>query len=186
MFAKRIFGIFVIAWAFTSLLAIGGSALAEVPKAGSGVDAANVIPMRQRVRIMQQFWDWKKENVLPMIMRERGVDMWIVRNDEEPLYRQTSYREHPVYTSLLNANHEGQVYPSKHQGKMSGLPEFLMFYDTGSEIEYVEPASYEEITQLVAERDPKKIAISAKDLYIRRKEFGDTSQLTIVKGDFMR
>ena len=44
-----------------------------------------------------------------MILREQGVDMWIIRNDEVPLYRQISYREHPVYTSLLPENHEGQV-----------------------------------------------------------------------------
>ncbi len=158
---------------------------AQVPEAGSGRDAANFIPMRERVQIMQKIWDWKRENVLPMIMREQGVDMWIIRNDEEPLYRQTSYREHPVYNSLLPANHEGQVYPSKYKGKLSGLPEFLLFYDTGSDIEYVEPENYDHITQLVRERDPKKIAISKKNLYIRRRNFGDTSQLTIVTGDEM-
>ena len=159
---------------------------AQLPKPGSGRDAANFIPMRERVRIMQKFWDWKKENVLPMIMREQGVDMWIIRNDEEPLYRQTSYREHPVYTSLLQANHEGQVLPSKYQGKVSGLPEFLLFYFTGSEIEYVEPENYDHITRLVRERDPKKIAISMKNLYIRRQNFGDTAQLSIVTSDEMQ
>ena len=61
-------------------LTIGGS-LAQVPPPGSGRDAANVIPMRERARIMEGFWAWKKAHVLPQIMREFGVDMWIVRND---------------------------------------------------------------------------------------------------------
>ena len=100
MKAKNIFGIF----SFALLLVTVSGSFAQVPEAGSGRDAANFIPMRERVQIMQKFWDWKRENVLPMIMREQGVDMWIIRNDEEPLYRQTSYREHPVYTSLLPAN----------------------------------------------------------------------------------
>ena len=32
----------------------------QVPIPGSGRDAANFIPMRERVKIMQKFWDWKK------------------------------------------------------------------------------------------------------------------------------
>ena len=158
----------------------------QVPQQGSGRDAANFIPMRERVQIMQKFWDWKKENVLPMIMREQGVDMWIVRNDEEPLYRQTSYREHPVFTSLLPANHEGMVYPSKYSDSFSRIPEFLLFYDTGSTIEYVEPDDYAHITQLVRERDPERIAISMKNLVIRRQNSDGISRITIEKSDEMQ
>jgi hypothetical protein len=182
MKTKNIFGIF----SFILLILLGSSFFAQVPKPGSGRDAANFIPMRKRVKIMQKFWDWKRENVLPMIMREHEVNMWIIRNDEEPLYRQTSYREHPVYTSLLPANHEGQVFSSKYKDSLSGLPEILVFYDTGSEIEYVEAKDYDHITKLVRERDPKKIAVSVKNLAIRRKKFGDTEQLTIVTSDEMQ
>ena len=60
-----------------------------------------------------------------------------------------------------------------------------MFYDTGSEIEYIEPKDFAHITELVAERDPKKIAVSKKNLAIRRQEIGDTSQYTIVITDEM-
>ena len=157
----------------------------QVPIPGSGRDAANFIPMRERVKIMQKFWDWKKENVLPMIMREQGVDMWIIRNDEEPLYRNTSYREHPVFTSLLPANHEGMVYSSQYRDSRSGIPEFLIFYDTGMEIEYVEPKDFAHITELVKERNPKKIAISMKNLAIQRQNIGKTSQYSMVTSDEM-
>ncbi len=27
----------------------------------------NILPMRERVQMMQRWWEWKKENVLPMI-----------------------------------------------------------------------------------------------------------------------
>lgn len=112
--------------------------------------------------------------------------MWIVRNDEEPLYRQTSYREHPVYLSLLPADHEGMVTPSKSARSSMDVPEILIFFDTGSEIEYLEPKDYSEITQLVRDKDPKRIAISIKNLYIRKKKFGDTEQITIVTSDEMQ
>jgi len=174
----------IITFAIVALMI--STTIAQVPKAGSGRDMANFIPMRERVKMMQTFWEWKKENVLPMIMREQEVDMWIVRNDEEPLYRQTSYREHPVYTSLLPANHEGQVFPSKYKGALSRLPGILVFYDTGNEIEYVEAKDFAHLTKIVNDRDPKKIALSVKNLYVRRQKFGDTEQITIVTGDDMQ
>jgi hypothetical protein len=182
MEAKRSFGIASLAW----LLLSAAGLYTQVPKPGSGMDAAHFIPMRERVKMMEDFWAWKKKRVLPLIMREQGVDMWIVRNDEEPLYRQTSYREHPVYLSLLPADHEGMVTPSKTARTSMDVPEILMFFDTGSEIEYLEPKDYSEITQLVRDRDPKKIAISIKNLYIRKQKFGDTEQITIVTSDEMQ
>ena len=129
--------------------------------------ARPTIHVRERVEIMQGFWDWKRENVLPMILREQGVDMWIVRNDERPEYRQASFKEGPVYTSLLPANHEGMVLPSRYREERIlpslealVIPDFLMFYDTGDEIEYVEPRDYAHITELVRVHDPQNIAIS--------------------------
>ena len=162
----------------TCLLLLASSAFSQVPQSGSGLDAANFLPTRERVRIMETFWAWKRTNVLPMVMREQGIDLWIVRNDEEPLYRQTSYREHPVYTSLIPANHEGMTFSRQRKS--------LLLYDTGSEIEYFEPDDYDEIVRLVRERDPKRIALSAKNLYIRPQNFGETEQLSIVTSDEMQ
>ncbi|HUU52329.1 MAG TPA: M24 family metallopeptidase [Candidatus Heimdallarchaeota archaeon] len=120
-------------------------------------DSKNIMPMRERVKLMQKWWDWKKKHVLPMVMREQGVDMWIVRNNEADLYYNN---EGPVYTLLLPANHEGMTYPSQYVSPRSQrVPRFMMFYDTGKKIEYVEPKDYTHITKLVAERDPKTIAI---------------------------
>jgi hypothetical protein len=174
-------------WVLSLVLVVSAvsTSSAQAPKAGSGRDAANFIPMRERVKIMQGFWDWKRENLLPVLMREQGVDMWIIRNDEEPLYRMTSYREHPVYTSLLPANHEGMTLPSVYEGSRSDNPEFLLFYDRGQEIEYVEPGKFADVTRLVRERDPKKIAISMKHQYVREQKFGNTSQYSVVTTDEM-
>ena len=157
------------------VLAAGGVSALQLT---DGQDAANVIPMRERVQIMQRFWDWKKANVLPMIMREQGVDMWIVRNDEQPEYRQTSYKEGPFYTSLLPANHEGMVLPSQYEGRPR-IPEFLLFYDTGGEIEYVQPRDYRHITELVRERDPKRIAVSRTNDEEMRKALADFESRTV-------
>ena len=147
-----------------ALLLAGGSIQAW--GANAQQDAQKMIPMRERVQIMQRFWDWKKENVLPMVMREQGIDMWIVRNDEQPEYRQASFKEGPFYTSLVPANFEGMVLSSQHADPLernAAVPELLMFYDTGTGIEYVAPRDYDHITALVRERDPEKIAIRRTD-----------------------
>lgn len=76
---------------------------------GSGQYIKNILPMRQRVQKMESWWKWKKEHVLPMVMREQSVDVWILRNNEADLYYNN---EGPVFTSLLPANFEGMTLPS--------------------------------------------------------------------------
>ena len=120
-------------------------------------DSKNILPMRERVKLTEKWWRWKKEHVLPLVMREQGVDMWIIRDDEADLYYNN---QGPVYVSLLSANHQGMTYPSKyaHPGSQR-LPRFLMFYDKGEEIEEKEPRDYAHIAELVKERNPNTIAI---------------------------
>ncbi len=132
--------------------------VAEIPdNLKPGEYIKHIIPMRQRVQMMERAWRWKKENVLPMVMREQNVEMWIVRSNEADLYYNN---EGPVYTSLLRANFQGLALPSAYAtGVSQRIPSFLMFYDTGEEIEYVEPRDYEHLAELVAERDPATIAI---------------------------
>ena len=120
-------------------------------------DSKNILPLRERVKLTEKWWQWKKVHVLPMVMREQGIDMWIIRDDEADLYYNN---QGPVYISLLSANHQGMAYPSQYAPPGSQrLPEFLMFYDTGEKIEEVEPRNYEHIAELVKQRDPKTIAI---------------------------
>ena len=120
-------------------------------------DSKNIRPLRERVKLTEKWWKWKRQNVLPMVMREQGIDMWIIRDDEADLYYNN---QGPVYVSLLPANHQGLTYPSKYARPGSQrLLRLLMFYDTGKKIEYVEPRDYAHITELVKERNPKTIAI---------------------------
>lgn len=150
---SAIFILTVVAWC--------GDRRGEVPEIPRNLKPGeyikNIIPMQQRVQIMEQAWRWKKEHVLPTVMREQKIDMWIVRNNEADLYYNN---EGPVYTSLLPANFEGLALPSTYvSGVSQTLPKFMMFYDTGDSIEYVEPRDYEHISELVTKLDPATIAI---------------------------
>ena len=79
----------------TALVVLLAGTNLRTPQVLAQDDAQKMIPMRERVQIMQRFWEQKKETVLPMVMREQGIDMWIVRNDEQPEYRQASFKEGP-------------------------------------------------------------------------------------------
>jgi len=126
-----------------------------------GKDVDNILSLRERAELMQKWWEWRRENVIPDIMREQGVDMWIVRDNEGELFFNN---ESPVYVSLLPANYEGMTLASQHERPGSQrTPWFLAFYDNGSEIEYIEPHTYEDITAMVAGRDPQVIAIADFD-----------------------
>jgi hypothetical protein len=108
---------------------------------------------------MESFWVWKRENVLPAVMREQGVDLWIIRNDEAELYYNN---EGPVFTSLLPANHEGMTYASKYASPGSQrIPSFLIFHDSGEEIAFVEAKDYDEISTIVKNLNPNLIAIGS-------------------------
>ncbi len=95
---KTIFTVFVFIIVFLTV----SITCDQAPKPDLGRDAA-FISMRERFQIIQKFWDWKKENVLPMIMRELGVDILYYNN------------EGPVYTFLIPANYEGMAFPGIHE-----------------------------------------------------------------------
>ena len=141
------------------LLTMVGAALATAAAtAGGGFDIAAIPTMRERVGIMEEHWRWKREHVLPTVMREQAVDLWIIRADEGELFFNN---ETPVYVSLLPTNAEGMTLPSRHAPPGSQrVPRFLAFHDNGEAIDYAEPASYEDIGALVRQLDPARIAIS--------------------------
>ncbi len=121
----------------------------------------NIPPMRKRVEIMERWWKWKKEHAVPQIMLEQNIDMWIIRNNEAELYYNN---EGPVYTSLIPANYEGMALPGVHEPAGSQwAARFMMFYNDGTGVKYIEPENYDSIKELVITYDPQTIAIGELD-----------------------
>ena len=52
-----------------------------------------MLPLRERARVYNEILEWRLDNILPAILREEGVDMWVVINFE--------YDEDPVYMTLV-------------------------------------------------------------------------------------
>jgi len=136
-----------------------------------GEYVSNILPMRERVQLMEDWWKQKKQIVLPQVMREQSVDLWIIRNDEADKYYNN---EGPVYTSLLPANYEGMTTPSQYAPPGSQrIPRFMMFHDNGNSIDYFEPSSYEHIGELVADLGPSTIAIGEHNNAAMLQALGD-------------
>jgi len=122
--------------------------------------AIDQIPsMRQRVQTMQRWWEEKRKRVLPAVMREQKIDIWIVRNDEADKYYNN---EGPVFTSLLSADFQGRVLPSIHiPDDGQAVPEFLMFVDSEGDFLYIEPRDLNEIIGLIKKFRPRRVAIGS-------------------------
>ena len=72
----------------TILLALTASSLANAQ-----IQTRAVLPHRDRVEVVNRILRDRLENLLPGLMRECGIDMWLVINRE--------YNEDPVYLSLV-------------------------------------------------------------------------------------
>jgi Xaa-Pro aminopeptidase len=159
---------------FAVLLLLVPAALAQ--KVPAPVDPAvpDILPMRERAHLIDDLLQERYETVLPQIMRRAGVDMWIVAARE--------YNEGPVIKTLLPA-----TWIAARRRTI------LVFHDTGSEVERLavaryavsdsrgrevfagawepetQPDQWARLAEVVAERDPSRIAIGRSSLYA----FGD-------------
>lgn len=159
----RIF-LFLIVFFISGLV---GSQAQEV----AGVnDSTNILPERERARVMNEWLKWRLDNIIPELMRREGIDMWLIINRE--------YNEDPVYMSLMP---EPVMYARRTS--------ILIFHDRGKElgVERLSGSYYgmegwykstwldkkkkqfESLVEVIKERNPKKIGINVSSVWA----FGD-------------
>ena len=98
------------------ILAVGlGEMAASGFQAAVPVDSRNILPERERARIMDDWLKWRLDNILPDLMRREGIDLWLVMSNEPD--------PGPVYFTLLPATTLYVVRTS-----------ILMFHDRGKEL----------------------------------------------------
>jgi len=107
----------------------------------SANDDENIASVREQTLKMEEWLKWRKNHVVPQVMRRSNIDTWIL-----------SRREGAIYYTLVDANYEGCI------SDRSGL---LVFKDFGKEkgIEEYTP-EYEELNELLKKLKPRKLAIS--------------------------
>lgn len=119
-----------------------------------------ILSQREQARIVDELLEDRLRNVLPGLMRNTGIDMWVVISRE--------YNEDPVIETLLPA-----TWFAARRTTM------LVMFDNGAEVEYLAVARYDvgkvfkrawdpdaqpdqwlQLAKIIEERNPKKIAVN--------------------------
>ncbi len=133
-------------------------------------DSKNILPERERARVMNDWLKWRLENIIPELMRKEGIDMWLVINRE--------YNEDPVYMSLVP---EPVMYARRtsilifHDRREALGVERLSgsYYGMGELYKSTwidkKKRQFESLAEFIKRRDPAKIGINVSS----RWAFGD-------------
>ncbi|GAA0642531.1 M24 family metallopeptidase [Sphingomonas ursincola] len=134
----------------------GNTAEAEAP------DYPAILPLREQAKLRDAWLAQRLETVVPALMREQGVDMWVLIARE--------YDEDPVVATMLDAR-------SMHARRRT----ILVFFDPGEgkPVERLtvsryglagmfapvwtpeqQPDQWKRLAEIVAERNPQKIAMN--------------------------
>ncbi|QUL39414.1 M24 family metallopeptidase [Erythrobacter sp. JK5] len=135
-----------------------------------------ILPMRARAETIDRILAERLETVIPAIMREQGIDLWLLMARE--------YFEEPVVASMLDANSMSArrrtilIFHDPGEGRpverltvsrygLAGL------FEPAWQPE-VQPDQWQAVADIVAARDPRRIAINFSDI----TAFGDGMTLS--------
>lgn len=142
-------------------------------------DLPAILPMRERAAVIDEILSERIETVVPSIMREQGIDMWVLMARE--------YFEEPVIATMLDA-----------KSMSARRRTILIFFDPGDgqPIERLtvsryglgnlfaaawdpatQPDQWKAVADIVKDRDPKRIAINTSNF----TAFGDGMTLSQYK-----
>lgn len=154
--------------ALAAFAANAGAALPPADQAEASMSPAlpGILPLREQARVRDAWLKDRLDTVVPALMRENGIDMWVLVARE--------YLEDPVVGTMLNATNlrarrrtvlifwdPGDGRPverlvvNKHG--MDGM--FAGAWDMERE-----PDQWRRIAAIIAERDPKRIALNISSL----------------------
>lgn len=171
-------------WALAGALAIAAAPVASQPVRAVPVDARpgypQVRPMRERADIVNRLLKDRLDTVVPAIMRERSVDMWVLVAREN--------FEEPVVATMLNA-----------ESLLARRRTILVFFDPGAgkPVERFtvsryglgnlfdaawdpdkQPDQWARLAELISDRNPRRIAINSSPL----TAFADGMTLSAYEG----
>jgi Xaa-Pro aminopeptidase len=132
-----------------------------LPAPAVAQDMPSILPLRERARVQNAWLAERLEYVVPRLMRERNIDMWVLIARE--------YLEDPVMSTMLDA-----------ESMRARRRTILVFFDPGGgrPVERLtvsrygmgglfqpswdpaaQPDQFARLAALIAERDPRRIAI---------------------------
>jgi Xaa-Pro aminopeptidase len=146
-------------------------------------DIDRILPLRERARVYNEILEWRLDNILPAIMREQGIDMWLIINFE--------YNEDPVYMTLVpepimvarrlailvfHDSKDGfKKLTANWHGSSSAGPMYTNIFtdrSKGANHQFTMLADY------IRQHDPKKIAINYEPHYDYHDDFSHANGLS--------
>jgi Xaa-Pro aminopeptidase len=126
-------------------------------------DMPKILSLQEQGKVRDRWLKERMETVLPGLMRENGVDLWLLISRE--------YNEDPVLKTMLPSS-----WMSARRTTM------LIVYDNGQELETLacarydvgevfkkawdkerQPDQWKRLAEIIAERDPKKIGVNRSE-----------------------
>jgi len=153
-------------------------------------DAETILPLRERARVYNEILEYRLDNILPTIMREEGVEMWVVINfeyDEDPVYM--TLVPEPIMCArrlsilIFHDSDDGfkKLTANWHGSGSAGYMYENIFTDRsmGANHQFTVLADY------IAEHDPENIAINYDPHYDYVDEFSHTNGLSAFHKDLL-
>jgi Xaa-Pro aminopeptidase len=131
-------------------------------------DIPRLPPLREQAEIRQGWLKKRLETVLPALMRENSVDMWILQMreyNEDPVFRalvsptRFAARRRTIFVFYDRGEGEGIERLSLGGGDQGGLYESLKDPDNPSRELYLD-AQWRALRQVIEERKPETIAVN--------------------------
>lgn len=106
-------------------------------------EVRNIVPERTQVEVMQDWIEWRIDNVLPRLMKNNEIDIWMLLR-----------RREPAYLTLIEANDEGMALRR---------PRVLLMRLVGDCVERIELDDAQELGATLKKLKPKTVAVSQED-----------------------
>lgn len=163
----------------TPTFVLAAALLVQVPSPPQAPLPLTVTPtrplgtLREQAALQQEWLRYRLDSVLPRLMRQYGVDMWIIpmrEYDEDPIFwalvSPTTFfaRRRTIYVFTDRGGSRGVERLALGGSSQGGLYQAYVAHDTidpsiGRRPELVGQAQWDLLARIVRERDPKTIAV---------------------------
>jgi len=137
-----------------------------------------VLSMEERAAVVNNWLDTRLDTVVAAAMRAEDVDLWIVSGRE--------YNEDPVLGTMLPATWQSArrrtILVFYDQGPEAGIERLAVSrYDVGTLFQTAwdkeqQPDQWARLAEIVAERDPERIAVNRSETFALADGMTDTEQ----------
>ncbi|MBN1940010.1 MAG: M24 family metallopeptidase [Candidatus Aminicenantes bacterium] len=132
-----------------------------------GADIQNILPERERDRVMDEWTKWRLDNILPDLMRREGIDLWLViaqEPDPGPVYFSLlpAASLYVVRTSILIFHDEG---PGKGVKRLSGGSSGIPGWYQSTWLDKKNKTQFQSLADTLQALNPKKIGINTSTLW---------------------